>query len=129
MKMQPRFDDRARRVLFAGLDEARRLGTNLVGTEHLLLGLLTLGDGPAADILQHLGISRERLIRGVEEQATVVPGELNEVSKVTSVPGRGPGAETRKTGWVWAGQMDDRCRQSIRFAREQAEELGDDRVG
>ena len=51
---------RAKRVIELAIDEARHLGHNYIGTEHLLLGLLREGEGVAADILDSLGITLER---------------------------------------------------------------------
>ncbi|MCL6636161.1 MAG: ATP-dependent Clp protease ATP-binding subunit ClpC, partial [Peptococcaceae bacterium] len=46
---------RAKRVLELAVDEARRMGHNYVGTEHLLLGLIREGEGVAARALASLG--------------------------------------------------------------------------
>lgn len=45
------FTPRAKRVLELSVDEARQLGHNYVGTEHLLLGLIREGEGVAARVL------------------------------------------------------------------------------
>ena len=42
------FTPRAKRVLELSLEEARQLGHNYIGTEHLLLGLIREGEGVAA---------------------------------------------------------------------------------
>ena len=52
---------RAKRVIELAIDEARRLGHNYIGTEHLLLGLLREGEGVAAGILDSLGVTVERV--------------------------------------------------------------------
>jgi ATP-dependent Clp protease ATP-binding subunit ClpA len=44
--------------------EALRLGHNYVGTEHILVGLLEQGDGPAHDVLVDLGITNTARISG-----------------------------------------------------------------
>jgi ATP-dependent Clp protease ATP-binding subunit ClpC len=49
------FTPRAKRVLELSLEEARQLGHNYIGTEHLLLGLLREGEGVAARVLENLG--------------------------------------------------------------------------
>jgi ATP-dependent Clp protease ATP-binding subunit ClpA len=54
------YTPRGRRVLAAAMVEAARLGADEVGTEHLLLGLLTERDGVAAAILARLGFDGER---------------------------------------------------------------------
>jgi ATP-dependent Clp protease ATP-binding subunit ClpC len=65
--MFERFTDRARRSLFLSQEEARRLNHNYVGTEHLLLGLVSEGQGVAAKALESLGISPEAVRAQVEE--------------------------------------------------------------
>ena len=52
---------RAKRVLELSFEEARLLGHNYVGTEHLLLGLIREGDGVAARVLMELGVDRKRV--------------------------------------------------------------------
>ena len=65
MNMFERFTDRARRVLVLAQEEARLLDHSVIGTEHILLGLIREQDGIAAQALQALGISlaavRERV--------------------------------------------------------------------
>ena len=51
---------RAKKVIELAIDEARHLGHNYIGTEHLLLGLLREGEGVAAGVLDSLGITLER---------------------------------------------------------------------
>ena len=51
---------RARRVIELAIDEARYLGHNYIGTEHLLLGLLREGEGIAAGVLDSFGITLDR---------------------------------------------------------------------
>jgi len=51
---------RAKRVIELAIDEARHLGHNYIGTEHLLLGLLREGGGVATGILDSFGITLER---------------------------------------------------------------------
>jgi len=51
---------RAKRVIELAIDEARQLGHNYIGTEHLLLGLLREGEGVAAGVLESLGVTLEK---------------------------------------------------------------------
>nr|GME08347.1 ATP-dependent Clp protease ATP-binding subunit ClpA homolog CD4A, chloroplastic [Ipomoea batatas] len=53
------FTPRAKRVLELSLEEARQLGHNYIGAEHLLLGLLREGEGVAARVLENLGADPE----------------------------------------------------------------------
>jgi len=55
------FTPRAKRVLELAIEEARLLGHNYVGTEHLLLGLIREGEGVAAQVLAELGVDRKRV--------------------------------------------------------------------
>ena len=64
--MFERFTDRARRVVVLAQQEARNLDHNYIGTEHLLLGLVSEGEGIAALALGQLGISLERIRSDVE---------------------------------------------------------------
>jgi len=72
------FTPRAKRVLELSLEEARQLGHNYIGTEHLLLGLIREGEGVAARVLENLGIDltkvRTQVIRMLGETAEVGPG-------------------------------------------------------
>jgi ATP-dependent Clp protease ATP-binding subunit ClpC len=52
---------RAKRVIELAIDEARHLGHNYIGTEHLLLGLLHEGGGVAAGVLDSFGITLEQV--------------------------------------------------------------------
>src|SRR5437870_12193805 len=65
--MFERFTDRARRVVVLAQEEARMLGHNYIGTEHILLGLMHEGEGVAAKALESLGISLEAVRQQVEE--------------------------------------------------------------
>nr|YP_010713801.1 Clp protease ATP binding subunit [Galdieria phlegrea]UNJ16257.1 Clp protease ATP binding subunit [Galdieria sp.]WDA99883.1 Clp protease ATP binding subunit [Galdieria phlegrea] len=55
------FTPRAKRVLELAIEEAKFIGHNYVGTEHLLLGLLSEGDGVATKVLENLGVDLEQL--------------------------------------------------------------------
>jgi len=52
---------RAKKVIELAVDEARRLGHQYIGTEHLLLGLVREGEGIAAGVLESLGVSLEKV--------------------------------------------------------------------
>lgn len=64
--MYERFTQGARKVIVFSQDEARRLGRNYIGTEHLLLGLLRETDGIAAQALDHLGVTLDKARERVE---------------------------------------------------------------
>lgn len=72
------FTPRAKRVLELSLEEARQLGHNYIGTEHLLLGLIREGEGVAARVLENLGVDlgkvRTQVIRMLGETETTPVG-------------------------------------------------------
>ncbi|HEY8202461.1 MAG TPA: ATP-dependent Clp protease ATP-binding subunit, partial [Actinomycetota bacterium] len=65
--MFERFTDRARRVVVLAQEEARLLNHNYIGTEHILLGLISEGEGVAAKALESLGVSLDSVRSQVEE--------------------------------------------------------------
>ncbi len=65
--MSNRFTDRVQRVIIIAQEEAKRLNHDYVGTEHLLLGLVALGEGVAAKVLHTLGIDLRKVRSEVEK--------------------------------------------------------------
>jgi hypothetical protein len=61
------FTPRAKKVLELSLREAKQLGHNYIGTEHILLGLIREGEGVAAQVLANLGADLSRVRRRVTE--------------------------------------------------------------
>jgi ATP-dependent Clp protease ATP-binding subunit ClpC len=61
-----RFTDRAQKVIVLAQEEARRLGHNVVGTEHILLGLIAEGEGVGAKALTALGVSLDKVRQEIE---------------------------------------------------------------
>jgi ATP-dependent Clp protease ATP-binding subunit ClpC len=85
------FTPRAKRVLELSWDEARQLGHNYIGTEHLLLGLIREGEGVAARVLENLGVDlnkvRSNVIKMLGEskpQATTGGGSSSSTSSSSS---------------------------------------------
>jgi len=79
------FTPRAKKVLELAVTEARNLGHNYIGTEHLLLGLIREGEGVAAQILANLGADLEK----VREEVVSLLGErisVEKTSQPTSTP-------------------------------------------
>src|SRR5665213_3566847 len=62
------FTPRAQQVLALARKEADRLNNDFLGTEHLLLGLIKLGQGVAVNVLQSMGIDLETVRMEVEKQ-------------------------------------------------------------
>ena len=84
------FTPRAKRVLELSLEEARQLGHNYIGTEHLLLGLIREGEGVAARVLENLGVDLAKV-------RTQVIRMLGETAEVTSGGGGGKGSTKTPT--------------------------------
>ncbi|MDR8413425.1 ATP-dependent Clp protease ATP-binding subunit [Nonomuraea sp. 3-1Str] len=72
----PPFSPQSRKALELTLREALRLGHNYVGTEHVLLGVLSLGEGPAAHpvatVLEGLGVTKEAAEREIREALAAI---------------------------------------------------------
>ena len=90
--MFERFTDRARRVVVLGQEEARELGHNYIGTEHILLGLVREGEGVAAQVLVKQGVD---LNRARQEVIVVLHGQPEEEAGAAETPGESPAPEER----------------------------------
>jgi len=63
------------------MDEARHLGHNYIGTEHLLLGLIREGEGVASQVLLNLGLDLARVRNEIMALlGSVTPGQAPSVS-------------------------------------------------
>src|SRR5260221_12156956 len=62
-----KFSTRVKKVVSQALEEAQHLQHTIVGTEHLLLGLVREGESVAARVLEELGVTLERVRQAVEE--------------------------------------------------------------
>src|SRR5512137_1507253 len=69
------FTPRAQQVLSLARKEADRFHHNFVGTEHLLLGLIRLGQGTAVTVLGNMGLNLESVRAEVEEQVGTGPDQ------------------------------------------------------
>jgi ATP-dependent Clp protease ATP-binding subunit ClpC len=69
------FTPRAQQVLALARKEADRFNHNFVGTEHLLLGLVKLGQGVAVNVLQKMGLDLETVRMEVEKQVGTGPDQ------------------------------------------------------
>jgi ATP-dependent Clp protease ATP-binding subunit ClpC len=77
---------RAKRVIDLAYDEARQLGNNYIGTEHLLLGLIREGEGLAGRILNKLGVELDRTRREVRHLQDQDPSQQG--ANARQAPGR-----------------------------------------
>jgi len=96
---------RAKRVIELAIDEARQLGHNYIGTEHLLLGLLREGGGVAAGVLDSFSITLER----ARAEATSILSEGVPKSRLTRAVSRTPALDQLSidlTAAARAGKLD-----------------------
>src|SRR6476646_530718 len=104
--MFERFTDRARRVLVLEQEEARLLGHNYIGTEHILLGLVREGEGVAAQVLVTLGADLSRVRQQVIQLLSGYSGK-----EATS---GAPSAENAPTGSLVLDQFGRNVTQRAR---------------
>jgi len=100
------FTPRVKRIFESSLNEARQLGHNYIGTEHLLLGLIQDRDGVAAKVLQNMGVDpnamRTQVIRMLGEEAAVSVGGSSNNGKVPTLDEFG----TNLTKLAGQGKLD-----------------------
>ena len=101
------FTPRAQQVLALARKEADRFNHNYVGTEHLLLGLIKLGQGVAVNVLQKLGLDLETVRMEVEKQI-------------------GTGPETKMVGNI---PYTPRVKKVLALAQKEAKQLNHNYVG
>src|SRR5580658_3875097 len=106
MEMQ-NFTPRAQQVLALARKEADRFNHNYVGTEHLLLGLIKLGQGVAVNVLQKMGLDLETVRMEVEKQV-------------------GSGPETKMAGNI---PYTPRVKKVLALAGKEAKSLNHSYVG
>jgi ATP-dependent Clp protease ATP-binding subunit ClpC len=73
--MSNNFTPRAQQALALAKKEAEKLNHNYIGTEHLLIGLINLGQGLAIKVLQEIGVGVEDVYEAIED--SIEPGSLN----------------------------------------------------
>ncbi len=84
------FTPRAKRVLELSLEEARQLGHNYIGTEHLLMGLVREGEGVAARVLENLSVNvasiRTEVIQMLGDNTDVNSANTNNMQTRSKTP-------------------------------------------
>ena len=106
MFYQNRFTERARQALTLAQEAAASFGHSYIGSEHLLLGLLREGGGPAAKALAAAGVTDEALVHQIEE-----------------LSGRGTPDSTAPQG------MTPRTKRIVELSVQSANEMGTGYVG
>ncbi len=86
MEPMNNFTPRAQQVLALARKEADRFHHNYVGTEHLLLGLIKLGQGVAVSVLQKMGMDLETVRAEVEKQVGIGQESKTPVGSIPYTP-------------------------------------------
>ncbi|HZW82139.1 MAG TPA: ATP-dependent Clp protease ATP-binding subunit [Candidatus Deferrimicrobium sp.] len=84
------FTPRAKKVLELANDEGRRQGVNYVGTEHILLGLISEGEGVAARVLANLNVSADKVLRQVMYLLGEGPASVSSNASSSNGPAKTP---------------------------------------
>ena len=105
--MSNRFTERAQRVILIAQEEAKRLNHDYVGTEHILLGLIALGEGVAAQVLANLGVNLRRVRSEIEK----IVGTGDNVMLLGEIP------------------FTPRAKKVLEYAVEEAQHMGHSYVG
>ena len=105
--MLNRFTQRAQKAILLAQREAKRLNHDYLGTEHILLGLIVLGEGVAAQVLQDLGIDLKKVRREVEKMV----GTGDNILLVGEVP------------------FTPRAKKVLELAVQEAQDMGHNYVG
>ena len=106
------FTPRAKRVLELSWDEARQLGHNYIGTEHLLLGLIREGEGVAARVLENLGVDLNKVRSNVVKM-------LGDSKPQTSGAGVGTSSSSSPASKVKTPSLDEFGTDLTQAAAEQ----------
>jgi ATP-dependent Clp protease ATP-binding subunit ClpC len=105
--MENKYTKQGEKVIKTARQEAKRLGHQYVGSEHLLLGLLAVSDGTASLLLEKAGVKKEDVLKLIDQLVSDKTGV-----KENTAPDWSPKAE-----------------KIIKTAFEEAERLSDDKCG
>src|SRR5207244_980790 len=105
--MSNRFTERAQHGILIAQEEAKRLNHDYVGTEHILLGLIALGEGVAAQVLANLGVDLRRVRAEIEK----IVGTGDNVMLLGEIP------------------FTPRAKKVLELAVEEAQNMGHNYVG
>ncbi|MEW6041099.1 MAG: ATP-dependent Clp protease ATP-binding subunit [Elusimicrobiota bacterium] len=105
--MATRFTERAQRVILIAQEEAKRLNHDYVGTEHILLGLIALGEGVASQVLLNLGVD----LRKVRAEIEKIVGMGDNMMLLGEIP------------------FTPRAKKVLEYAVEEAQKMGHSYIG
>lgn len=90
------FTPKAKKVIELAMDEARRLGHNYIGTEHLLLGLIKEGEGVASHVLMNVGLDLNKVrAEVIKLLGSTTPSGEPGMAPPSMGPGGGSKAKTK----------------------------------
>ena len=102
-----RFSERAQRAILIAQEEAKRLNHDYVGTEHVLLGLVALNEGVAAQVLANLTVDLKRVRAEIEK----IVGTGDNMMQLGEIP------------------FTPRAKKVLELAVEEAQKMGHTYVG
>ena len=105
--MATRYTERAQRIILLAQEEAKRLNHDYVGTEHILLGMITINEGRACQVLNNLKADRKRIRE-----------EINNLA--------GPGDNMLLLGDI---PFTPKAKKALEYAFEEAQQMGHTYVG
>lgn len=105
--MSSRFTERAQRVILVAEEEAKRLNHDYVGTEHVLLGMIAIGEGVAVQVLSNLGVD----LRMIRPEIEKIVGHGDHIMLLDNIP------------------FTPRAKKVLEFAVQEAVDLGYSHVG
>ena len=80
--MHSKFSPRVQKVIQFSREEALRLGHDFIGTEHLLLGIVRLGEGSAVQILESLDVD----LAGIREMVEEIVDSTDNTMRIGNIP-------------------------------------------
>ena len=95
---------KAKKVINSAIDSARDLGHNYVGTEHLLLGLISQSDGMACKVLSGFGLTKKKIknetvrLLGVSVNQSISVTPVTSQDKIEALAVRGHAGQKRSDG-------------------------------
>jgi len=124
---------RAKKVIEYAMEEARKLNHNYVGTEHILLGLIGVRDGVAAQVLKNLGLTAEGirqevlnlLAHGIKGADQAERGGSESRGSIPPVP---VSHDTKIGGSMYA-KFTDRARKVMQLANQEAQRFNHEYIG
>ncbi len=105
--MATRYTERAQRIILLAQEEAKRLNHDYVGTEHILLGMITLQEGRAYQVFNNLKVDRKR----VREEINALAGPGDSMLLLGDIP------------------FTPKAKKVLEYAFEEAQQMGHNYVG